>query len=278
VTDCAHILAVDVGNTRTKFGLFLPTPAGVSELPTCERFLAIPHDDVIPWNTLARWTDQKRGRVAVAGSNPGRMSDLCQTFEEQNWTTPWMLTNRQEIPLEIDVDVPEKVGIDRLLNAVAVNVMRPASRPAIVIDTGTTATVDFVDARGRFCGGAILPGFAMSAQALHAYTALLPLLTVRELANDPPVAVGRNTSDAIRSGIYWGHAGALQQVITQICRQQSLPVPKWDEPDSSDPQAPWLLLTGGGAPFLKPVFPAIPQVPSFALHGLVLAAQHRGIS
>jgi len=215
------------------------------------------------------WCSADPTAVVMAGSNPTRLAELEAQLRAHNWTDISTLTNRRSIPLTIDVDQPDKVGIDRLLNAVAVNVLRPANRPAIVIDTGTAATVDLVSADGCFQGGAILPGFALSAQALNLYTALLPLLSVRELANEPPVAAGRNTQDAIRSGVYWGHAGALKEVIQQICRQHAFAPPQWDRTEQ-DETSPWLLLTGGGAPFLAPVFPQVRVVPSLALYGLIL--------
>lgn len=267
------MLAIDVGNTRTKFGRFR-ADTSLSTLPACEKFLAVPHGDAIPWKTLSEWSEAGRLPTVLAGSHPQRTAELTSGLQAHGWHDVWTLTDRSLIPLTIDVDVPEKVGIDRLLNAVAANVVRPAHRPAMVIDTGTAAHVDFVDKDGRFCGGAIFPGFALSAQALHHYTALLPLLTVPELANDPPVAVGRNTADAIRSGVYWGHAGTLKEVMSQMCRQRYLPCPQWDQPDT-DSAAPWLLLTGGGAPFLQPIFPFVRQVPSLALYGLVIVAQTR---
>lgn len=266
----ARLLAIDVGNTRTKFGLFT-SPSTDSEDTVCERFLAVPHGEPIPWSTLESWTGTS-APVVIAGSHPTRVIDLTRELQSQGWPTPWTLTDRAAIPLVIDVDAPDKVGIDRLLNAVAANALRPADRAALVIDTGTAAHIDVVTADGTFRGGAILPGFALSAQALHHYTALLPLLSVRELAHQPPVAIGRNTADAIRSGIYWGQVGALKELVLQICRQLSLPVAGED-----DRGTPWLLLTGGGAPFLEPVFPGIPQVPSLALHGLVLIARRQGI-
>ena len=266
------MLAVDVGNTRTKFGWF-PTEHPLSaDLPLCERFLAVPHGTEIPWATLQAWADAPPCLIAVAGSHPGRIADLQAAFYRQGWAEVWTLADRQAITLTIDVDAPDKVGMDRLLNAVAANTLRPGGRAAIIMDTGTAATVDFLSADGQFCGGAILPGFALSAQALHHYTALLPLLTVRELANDPPVAVGRHTADAIRSGVYWGHVGALKEVVTRICEQHGLPFPDWQRPDFGG-ESPWLLLTGGGAPFLEPVFPHVRQVPSLALSGLVLVAR-----
>jgi type III pantothenate kinase len=243
-------------------------------LPECARFLAVPHGDPIPWESLAEWNSPDETSVAIAGSHPVRMNELEEQLVQHGWRSAWRLTDRGDIPLAIDVDEPQKVGIDRLLNAVAANRLRPAGRATIVIDTGTAATVDFVSEDGRFCGGAILPGFALSAEALHSYTALLPRLTVRELANEPPLAVGRNTNDAIRSGVYWGHAGALKEIVAQICRERDLPLPGC-RGEHGDSAAPWLLLTGGGAPFLEPVFPGIQQVPSLALHGLAIVAQGR---
>ena len=62
---------------------------------------------------------------------------------------------------------PDMVGIDRLVDAVAVNRLRDAKRSAAIVDVGTAITVDLVSANGAFLGGAILPGIAMAARALH---------------------------------------------------------------------------------------------------------------
>jgi type III pantothenate kinase len=270
------MLAIDVGNTRTKFGLFsisVTSTGPAVELPTCEKFLAVPHGEAIPWKTLTGWTHECHPHVLLAGSNPERLGKLTAGLRDHGWTDLQSVADRSLIPLTIDVDTPEKVGIDRLLNAVAANVLRPANRPAIVIDTGTAATVDFLAADGRFCGGGVLPGGAWSAQGLHHFPAPLPFLPGPDLANDPPLPPGRPPSAAHCSGGDLGGAGALKEVITQICRQQALPLPSWDRPDSHA-NAPWLLLTGGGAPFLEPVFPHVRQVPSLALHGLVIVARN----
>jgi type III pantothenate kinase len=146
-------------------------------------------------------------------------------------------------------------------------VLRPVNRPAIVVDSGTATTVDWISADGAFCGGAILPGFALSAEALHRYTALLPKLGLGDLGPDVPVALGKNTEAALRAGIFWGQVGAVRQIVAELCRQEARPLP-----DSGDEQAPWLLLTGGGAAWLASQFPRAPHVPSLAMYGLVLAA------
>ena len=95
------------------------------------------------------------------------------------------------------------VGIDRLVDAVAVNRLREPGRAAVIVDVGTAITVDLVAADGAFLGGSILPGLAMSARAMHEFTDLLPLVDVSELS-EPPPALGTATEEAMRSGLFWG--------------------------------------------------------------------------
>jgi type III pantothenate kinase len=175
------------------------------------------------------------------------------------------------IPVSLDVDFPEKVGLDRLLSAVAANALRPSDRAAIVIDSGTATTINYISPTGTFCGGAILPGLEMSAKALHHYTALLPLLPVHELGGDEPIAPGRNTREAIRNGLLWGQVGAIRELVAQLCRQRGHSL------SLSDPNhAPWLVLTGGGGPVLSPHFPDVLRLASLGMHGLVLTAWMHG--
>ena len=84
-----------------------------------------------------------------------------------------------DLPLEVRLERPDMVGIDRLVDAVAVNRLRDAGRPAVIVDVGTAITVDLVSADGAFLGGAILPGIQMSARAMHEFTDLLPLVDAR---------------------------------------------------------------------------------------------------
>ena len=178
----------------------------------------------------------------VSGSNPPVVQRLLNEWS-LGPQPPLAIRTCVAIPVVANVDFPERVGLDRLLNAVAVNAIRPVSRAAIVIDSGTATTVDYVSAEGEFCGGAILPGMELGAKSLHDYTALLPLLTVQELGGAGPVAPGRNTHDAIRNGLYWGQVGAIRELIRQQCLQRGHAVPTFDSHDT-DRNIPWLVLTG----------------------------------
>lgn len=254
------LLAADVGNSRIKYGWFeVESTASDGAWPACRQFTATPLDVPLPIDDLRSWSTVADPRLIVAGSNPLVVNRVAGEWNQQSRRRSWVLDDRGCLPLTLSVDSPETVGLDRLLNAVAANALRPADRAAIVIDSGTATTVDVISNRGEFAGGAILPGLALSAQALHHYTALLPLLSLGDLGPDLPAPLGRNTREALRSGIYWGQVGAIRQLVQSLGDVQGL-------------ANPWLILTGGGAPWLGAQFPGVRQVPSLAMHGLVLTA------
>ncbi|MGD2175709.1 MAG: type III pantothenate kinase [Candidatus Brocadiaceae bacterium] len=113
------------------------------------------------------------------------------------------------VPLPTDVREPEAVGTDRLLLALGARDLHGA--PCIVVSAGTAVTVDLVDADGRFAGGAIGPGFGLSAEALHARTALLPRVEVVV----PDVGPGKDTAEALRRGIYWFCVSGVATLMEQ---------------------------------------------------------------
>jgi type III pantothenate kinase len=139
------------------------------------------------------------------------------------------------VPLAIRVDAPERVGIDRLLGALAADRLRHRDRAAIVVDLGTAITVDFLAADGAFEGGAILPGIAMSARALAEQTDALPQTTFDRL-EQPPAPLGKSTVTAIESGLYWGAVGAIREIAAKISAGLDAPAD--------------FFITGGASPYL----------------------------
>ncbi|HVW37251.1 MAG TPA: type III pantothenate kinase, partial [Pirellulales bacterium] len=168
------------------------------------------------------------------------------------------LLSASDLPLAVRLPLPDRVGIDRLLGAVAANQLRTASQGAIVVDLGTAITVDLVSPSGEFLGGAILPGIGTSARALHEFTDLLPLLKMQELA-EPPPALGTNTLEAMRSGLYWGAVGGVKQLIELL--------------SASIGGTPDIFLTGGAAPAVAGLLsPTTRYEPNLTLAGIALAA------
>lgn len=169
-----------------------------------------------------------------------------------------------DLPLAVQVDFPERVGMDRLMAAVAANHLRPAKSPAIVVDAGTAITVDLVSEEGAFLGGAILPGLRLVARALSAGTDQLPL--VESCLEAPPPVLGKNTTAAIQSGLFWGSLGAVRELISRLGETAQTPPP--------------VFLTGGDAARLMPLLSADQRLPGtirfvedLVLWGIALATK-----
>ena len=216
------VVAVDIGNSRIKLGRFdLSADAGTGLLqPAATVTLEPPAPgqpcDVAP---LAGWLADEVAPgtpvVVASVSRPGTqaLAEHLQQCGDGAWNHLRVLLG-VDFPIDNRTDEPERVGIDRLAAAVAASTVRRAETPAIVIDFGTAITVDLVSAEGAFEGGAILPGIGTAAAALHARTDALPAVRP-PLEGKSPEAVGKNTADAIRSGLYWGAVGAVRELIAR---------------------------------------------------------------
>jgi type III pantothenate kinase len=143
------------------------------------------------------------------------------------------LDDPKQLPLAVVLERPDHVGIDRLLDAVAANSRRPPGQPAVVVDAGSAVTVDWLDDRGTFCGGAILPGFRLMSRALHDYTALLPLVEIKTAG---PAVPGVSTRSAVEAGIFWALVGGVNAIIARLTAHGA--------------KAPTVFLTGGDAALL----------------------------
>ena len=209
------LIAVDIGNSRMKIGRFVrgagraksSNTASMPE-PTDTLNILIDRAGEFDLDRLFNWCG-RHGRTAapwlIGSVHRGASARLAAAIED--WAIRWNVScdvrrlTYLDVPLEIRVDEPARVGIDRLLGALGANRLRDPGRAAIVVDLGTAITVDLVEADGAFAGGAILPGIAMSARALADQTDALPKLPFAEL-NEPPRALGKSTAAAMESGLF----------------------------------------------------------------------------
>ncbi|MEZ6046227.1 MAG: type III pantothenate kinase [Planctomycetaceae bacterium] len=254
----SRVIAIDAGNSRIKIGL-LDQAAPQGKRPRCHQDLVIPLGEPVPFEQLVEWVQQSEipvTQVLLSGSNPPVIEELAALCVEHQLPESYLIT--RNLPLEIEVDFPDKVGMDRLLNAIGVNAARPHDQPAIVVSCGTACTVDLIDRRGAFCGGSILPGFEMSAKALNHYTRLLPRIPVEELEEAPENGLGKNTQAALQSGLYWGQVGAVRELIALL--------------EETCETVPEFYLTGGGADLLSSQFEGAILEPHLTLYGIVISA------
>ncbi len=111
--------------------------------------------------------------------------------------------------VRICLDNPAEVGADRVVNAVAA--YHRYGGPACVVDLGTATTFDLISAEGDYLGGAIAPGLGIAAEALFQRTARLPRI---ELVR-PPSAIGKNTVQAMQSGLLFGYVGLVEGLVAR---------------------------------------------------------------
>jgi len=215
-------VVVDIGNSRIKFcrcdaqGLHLP----VRGLPT---------GDFSGWQDLAdEWGLVSGIKWAVATSNPQGRDQFIEWAATRGDSTR-VIESYRDVPIRVNVDQPDRVGIDRLLNAVAAAARVKPGQPAIIVDAGSAVTVNLLDESGAFAGGAIFPGMRLMALALHEHTAKLPLVDATgPMADGPP---GKNTESAMRLGIVHAVAGGIDALIRATATRCET--------------APRLFLTGG---------------------------------
>lgn len=119
--------------------------------------------------------------------------------------------------LHIAINDPGTVASDLVAAAVAAKENYPL--PCVIIDMGTATTLTVVDEKGRYVGGAILPGVGLSLAALSAGTALLPHVEIQP----PRSVIAANTVDSMKSGIVYGTAGSLDGLLDRF--EESLGMP-----------------------------------------------------
>jgi type III pantothenate kinase len=274
--NAAPLFAVDIGNSLTKLAWFdsrAPLPSGplapraefisrseMTTLPQPTRLGELPTGCTPPDEVLASLPDATH-RWRVSSVNRAGERVLTEWRQSRRPQDDFIVLAHTDLPLRVRVDHPERVGLDRLAAAVAANVLREANRAAIVVQAGTAVTVNLIDADGAFAGGAIVAGFRMQAEALFGAADLLPL-TLLEPHGEPPAVVGKNTEDAIRSGLFWGAVGAVRELVARIGESQSRP--------------PQVFVTGGDLARLAPLVGGDTQfVPDMVLAGVALASSDR---
>ena len=118
-----------------------------------------------------------------------------------------------DIGMPVLYDNPAEVGADRVVNAVAA--YHRYKRSLIVVDFGTATTFDYVSSKGEYMGGVIAPGVGISAEALFQRTSKLPRVEIVK----PKKVVGKNTTNSMQSGIFYGYVGLVDEIVTRMKKE-----------------------------------------------------------
>lgn len=213
------ILAVDVGNTRIKAAVF----EGSTLLDTFV-FLKTELEKSIQ-NILNKY---KKISHLVVSSVSDVEKQAFINFESS--VNIHFVSHKDTFPFVNCYETPQTLGIDRMVLAAGATLQFP-NQNRLVIDAGTCVTYDFIDENNNYLGGAISPGLRLRYEALHNYTAKLPLLTLE----NPKHFTAKSTSESIHSGVVNGLICEIDGFINQYKAQYSNFI---------------IILTGGDTDFL----------------------------
>ena len=241
------LLAIDIGNTNIHLGLWHDNTWRLNwrartvhdKMPDEYAVLlgSFLHDSGFEWHSI--------GHVVIASVVPLLTSAFVELVRRYIGVEPLVVSARTPMKIRVEVDQPDQVGADRIVNAAAVHVLYGG--PAIVIDFGTATTFDVISREGNYIGGSIAPGIGIAMDALVGRTAQLYKVALEP----PPHPIGRNTAQAIQSGLFWGYVGLVEGLIARL---------KAVLPESD---AVKVIATGGLAPLFREHTEVIQEIAPF---------------
>ncbi len=215
------LLAIDAGNTNTVFAvsdgdtLRAEWRAETSPSRTADEYL-------IWLNQLMAMEGLKPTDITgaiIATVVPQALFALRQMCAKHFNTMPLVVGDEGvELGLGINLDRPDVVGADRLVNAIAAHATYKGA--LVVIDFGTATTFDVIGENGDYEGGVIAPGVNLSLEALHDAAAKLPRIAIER----PVAVIGKDTVPAMQSGIYWGYVSLIEGLVTRIKDEYKKPM------------------------------------------------------
>jgi type III pantothenate kinase len=214
------LLAIDTGNTNTLFA--------VHDGKTWRAQWRSATDMTKTADDYAVWLSQlmEINGLSLAQVDSCIISTVVpqSLFNQRNFARrylkvePFVIGENVDLFVEVRMAKPSEVGADRLVNAVGAHANYPG--PLIVIDSGTATTFDIVGADGGFEGGIISPGINLSMKALHDAAAKLPRVAIQK----PAQVIGRDTVEAMQSGVFWGYIDLIDGLVERIKAEYGQPM------------------------------------------------------
>ena len=193
-------LALDIGNTQIKLGIFEHLKLIHTE--------CFQHND--NQNINLNYIKKFKPTVSIISSVVPNLTDKYVKNIYNIFGLDSLIINNENCQIDLKVPAPNTVGADRICNVVAT--IKIYNKPAIVIDFGTATTYDVINKNGQFIGGIIAPGIKTSSQYLIEKAALLDYVDFEF----PEKVIGKNTEDNIKSGIMFGAIDQIEGMIKRI--------------------------------------------------------------
>jgi len=188
-------LAIDIGNSATKIGLFNKDQLQMSL-------------DNFDTGTIITFIEKNNiDRVIISSVGKDR-KDMINSINKK--CDVMVLDQSTKLPVNIKYTTPETLGTDRLAAVTGANFLHPGQN-CLVLDAGTCITFDLIDEEANYLGGSISPGIDLKYKALHNFTAQLPLIEFKKMT----ALTGNSTENAIQSGVVNGTIAEINGLINQ---------------------------------------------------------------
>ena len=251
-----NIIAIDIGNTNITTALYIDDKEIFTESVPGDKTDKLSKIITSSWEQMpfvkSAKVKKREGVIVVSSVKPAwteLVAGICKKKLDEKIK---QIGKDIPLPIEMGVENPSQVGTDRVVSAAAAFAV--VEDAVIIADFGTAVTIDLVDEQGVFLGGAICPGFELTARALEEGTAKLGKVKVTR----PKNPVGGNTIEAINCGLYFSAIGLLETITRKYAEE----IGKW----------PQIILTGGAAKVIKDDCDFVDSwVPNLAVKGVILA-------
>ena len=229
----ATLLAVDIGNSNVTIGAFEGDQLLATwRFATDVRRTADEHTLLLQGMLRSKDVDPADFPASVMCSVvPPLTSAIESALEGLLGVAPMVIGRGTRTGIKINYNRPQDVGTDRIADAVAA--FHLYGGPCIIVDIGTATVFDAISADAEYLGGAIAPGMTLAAEALFQGTSQLRRVDLQA----PENAIGRNTTDAMRSGLVFGYVGLVEGMVKRFAA----------ELNPQDPSACHVIGTGGNA-------------------------------
>ena len=229
-----NIIAVDIGNTETT--------VGIGNKDSWDSYRFTTRDTNTPDELLALFnsTFQIKSEVKkdiegaiICSVVPQATNSFSEAIRKYLNLEPVIVGPGIKTGLKVNIDNPKELGPDRIANSVAGYLITETD--SVVIDLGTATTFDVVSKNKEYLGGSIAPGIKISLDALTLKTASLKSVEL----DTPNKVIGKNTYEAIQSGLIMGHASMIDSMVEKIILEIDI--------------EPKIILTGGLSKIVQPI-------------------------
>lgn len=201
-------LIVDIGNTNIVFAI-IENKVVIAKWRVSTNINRT-SDEYYIWLSIILKKNKNLQHIVIGSVVPEVTEEIKRACLDYFKKEVLIVNEDIKINFPIEVENLREVGTDRIVNSLAA--WNDYKEPCIIIDFGTATTFDVVNKTGKYVGGIICPGINLSLKTLHTAAARLPRIAIKM----PKQVIGKNTVDAMSSGIYFGYIGLIKFIIEQI--------------------------------------------------------------